>query len=742
MKAIYQVTVASAFVTCLLVVVLLIVYNNTNRKPRVYHDSARSGVLAHRQTSASTARTVSEWQTQPYIIGGVDVGGSLKFINDLKTQFPGIIHIRTAAELQEVTFFANDVIFLQHLLHDIQVSDVTAVAQTYGCRLFVNVHDWMYILRSGGREEMEHVHSAYLPDYSVRVPIAVSTLFSAADHILHPSRFTFEAFSKYFDADNFLVSPHIDERVDAFAPRVPPIKRSTINIGVLHVFSECKGAEIIQALMKKARKYRGFAVEFKIVGVNIPEHTEAGFYAFLAQHNIHGLTLLNKWGETYCYALTKFLNSGLPIIYNNFGAFKERVIQPAAAEGPYFKVFDTESEFQTSKRYLLAPFHAFLNYIISNAGLANDDDGSTAALVRRPIVVPSLYTFLLDDSVYVPDMWQAVHQKVLPYCIYFPQHHAIPENDTAFYPGMTDIQNLFEYVAAGNANGVDTPCLATLGLRAPREYDQSQQSLVDRQVEVAKHWGMRGFCVQYYWFSKNEAAPGRRMVMQACHDLFFAKPYENFNVFFNWMNGSEDWAAAVGNSYEPDKLQPNVDNLLRYFAHPNYLKIDDRPVLLMQDSGRLNAAEMTGLQQMLDAACRAAGFAGVHVSGNSAASPDFAAGTHFCHRPHSRLLNADDQTPEQNAGIQTLFFNTDTSARHFKPYAPEKVVAINGAPLQQRVLADAVVRLYKKSERSGLAKILLINSWNEWGKDMAVEPGATRGCFFLKLLKLSLSRVL
>ena len=184
--------------------------------------------------------------------------------------------------------------------------------------------------------------------------------------------------------------------------------------------------------------------------------------------------------------------------------------------------------------------------------------------------------------------------------------------------------------------------------------------------------------------------------------------------------------------------------------HPNYLKIDNRPVLLMLHPWLLTEVEMTTLQQMLNTACQRNGFDGIHLSGNSAAPGNFATGTQFCHRPNfksdarnfDQVLEPDDQTPEQNKGIQTLFFNFDNAVRYFKPYVAEKLLAINGTPLQQRALTDNVAELYKKGTRSGLEKILLVNAWNGWGEDLAVEPGMRRGCFYLKLLKLSLSRVL
>ena len=49
------------------------------------------------------------------------------------------------------------------------------------------------------------------------------------------------------------------------------------------------------------------------------------FIKHIKTHNIHGLLHLNKWGETWCYGLTKSLLSELPIFYNNIGSFKTRI---------------------------------------------------------------------------------------------------------------------------------------------------------------------------------------------------------------------------------------------------------------------------------------------------------------------------------------------------------------------------------------------------------------------------------
>ena len=52
---------------------------------------------------------------------------------------------------------------------------------------------------------------------------------------------------------------------------------------------------------------------------------------------------LNKYGETWCYSISKALKTGLPILYNNIGAFEER-IKP----NNYYKIlFEDEVSIRT-----------------------------------------------------------------------------------------------------------------------------------------------------------------------------------------------------------------------------------------------------------------------------------------------------------------------------------------------------------------------------------------------------------
>ena len=54
-------------------------------------------------------------------------------------------------------------------------------------------------------------------------------------------------------------------------------------------------------------------------------YKENDLISILYKHNIHGITHLSLFEESYCYALTTSINSGIPILYLEHGVFTERL---------------------------------------------------------------------------------------------------------------------------------------------------------------------------------------------------------------------------------------------------------------------------------------------------------------------------------------------------------------------------------------------------------------------------------
>jgi hypothetical protein len=123
---------------------------------------------------------------------------------------------------------------------------------------------------------------------------------------------------------------------------MPKINNNSINIGNFSLPNECKGIEQINFLKQEILNYKDYKINYYIVNVNIPSYNEEEFFDLVKKHHIHGLLHLNKWGESWCYSLTKSIQSGIPIYYNNIGSFKERIPKN---ENMYIKNIDSENDF-------------------------------------------------------------------------------------------------------------------------------------------------------------------------------------------------------------------------------------------------------------------------------------------------------------------------------------------------------------------------------------------------------------
>ena len=164
---------------------------------------------------------------------------------------------------------------------------------------------------------------------------------------------------------------------------------------------------------------------------------------------------------------------------------------------------------------------------------------------------------------------------------YLPQYYQIPQNDAWFGKGFTEWSNCAK--AVPQFDGHWQPHLPIdVGF-----YNLETTHIMHRQAELAKMYGINGFCFYYYWFSGGEKIM-EKPIQNWLNDKSIDLPF----MFF-WAN--EDWtntwgaAAEIGTKTYSAKMKPTdvkkfVDDILPYFQDNRYITVDGRPHVIIYQS--------------------------------------------------------------------------------------------------------------------------------------------------------------
>lgn len=160
---------------------------------------------------------------------------------------------------------------------------------------------------------------------------------------------------------------------------------------------------------------------------------------------------------------------------------------------------------------------------------------------------------------------------------YLPQYYPTPENDLWWGKGFTEWTNVAK--AKPLFPGHKQPNLpADLGF-----YDLRVPEVRQTQADLARAYGIEGFCYWHYWFGD-----GRRLLDRVFNEVLESgKP--DFPFCLAWAN--EDWNRSWhGQEQEllmeqkypgEEDYRRHFEFLLKAFRDPRYIRVDNKPLFVI-----------------------------------------------------------------------------------------------------------------------------------------------------------------
>ncbi len=170
--------------------------------------------------------------------------------------------------------------------------------------------------------------------------------------------------------------------------------------------------------------------------------------------------------------------------------------------------------------------------------------------------------------------------KYIP--LYLPQFHTFKENDEWWGKGFTEWTNTKPAVPFFEDHYQPHEPHDDIGY-----YDLSDVNVMIKQAKMAKEYGIYGFSYYYYWFNgkKLMEKPLENMLHNKAVDIPFCLFWANHNWTRSWDAGNKE--VLLEQTYDESTNERFIDDLVPYFNDERYIRIDNKPMLLIYQSDHL-----------------------------------------------------------------------------------------------------------------------------------------------------------
>jgi glycosyltransferase involved in cell wall biosynthesis/GT2 family glycosyltransferase/tetratricopeptide (TPR) repeat protein/ADP-heptose:LPS heptosyltransferase len=404
---------------------------------------------------------------------------------------------------------------------------------------------------------------------------------------------------------------------------------------------------------------------------------------------------------------------------------------------------------------LLGWYRNFKKYMPFSGAFA---DGTNATIIineNGPAKDISIESVLTTIEKYMDNQFKNKNEvKISPklICFYLPQFHPIPENNQWWGKGFTEWTNVAK--AKPIFDGHYQPHIpADLGF-----YDLRLPEARSEQADLARQYGIYGFCYYHYWFN------GKRLIGRPFDEVRSSgKP--DFPFCLCWANEkwTRAWDGRTGivlqeQTYSLEDDKEHIHWLLEVFKDPRYITVEGKPLFLVYRAMDLpNPARML---EMWREEARKSGFKGLYLCrvesfDNERNEPrvlGFDAAVEF--QPDWVQLRELDRIPYED---HLIFRYLDVVDQMLKKPIPSYVrypcvtpswdnsprrknnatLIIESSPLSyERWLREVVLSIGRKNLDESF---VFINAWNEWGEGNHLEPDQKYGRAYLEATRRAIS---
>ena len=338
---------------------------------------------------------------------------------------------------------------------------------------------------------------------------------------------------------------------------------------------------------------------------------------------------------------------------------------------------------------------------------------------------------------------------------YLPQFHPIPENDVWWGEGFTEWRNVTK--ARPFFDGHYQPRLpSNLGF-----YDLRLPETREAQAQLARSYGITGFCYYHYWFSGKQ-------LLERPFDEVLATGSPDFPFCLCWANEpwSRRWDGEEHHVLQPQNYSEEDDHehiswLLPALLDKRAIRVDDKPLFLVYQGHKL--PDPTRTIEIWQAAARDHGLRGLHLvsvetgwdEGWDATEVGFDAKVGF--QPQFTVL---DTVPKLDLGPETMrVFDYPEAWKVLADLKPvdylryecvcpswdntarrgaDSWLLHNSTPEAYQEWLELAIR--RTLERPPSQRLVFLNAWNEWAEGAHLEPDQQHGLEYLEATKRALER--